>query len=125
MKGKIFSIALLAGFLFLPASLFAAGKTELTIHNKTGFNISGITINNLEESSIQTFDKPIGINSLTVIKVKRDTSYDIYLSDEKGNKYGKSKLKWNKSKASLIIERRDFIHESILRTIQNAFRSVL
>jgi hypothetical protein len=126
MKTNVILITFFIGFFFLSVSVFASGKTEVTIHNNTKFNITSITAINLDESTMQVFlfEQPLRAKSLTVIKVKRDTWYDIYLTDQWGHRYGKEKQKWSKKTGNIIFQNKDFVHENVGDTLRHAVRSV-
>jgi hypothetical protein len=104
-----------------PAFIFAKGKCELTIQNKTDATIVAVIIHESETNEVQSHDITFEKNTSETFKVNKNSLYDIVLVDRLDNRYGKTKLKWNDKHANVSIGHKDFIHDNLWDIIKALF----
>jgi hypothetical protein len=101
-----------------PVSIFAAGKCEVTITNKTGALITEVIIKESDSDEIVNQGCRLP-NKMTIIKdVKKETYYDITLVDDKGHYYGKERCFFKKKKDRLSISSTDFSSQGALDVLK-------
>jgi hypothetical protein len=102
----------------LPMSMFASGKCEVTITNKTKALITQVVIK--ESDSDEIIDKGCRLpnNTTIIMDVKMETYYDITLVDEKGHYYGKARCFFKKKTSKLSIAKTDFLPQGVLDIIK-------
>lgn len=98
-------------FLVFPASVFAGGKCEVTVVNRTGAAISQVIVKESENDTVRTYYMDIEKNSTSEIKLKKNAVYDIVLFDNKGHKYGKTGCKLKGDSQRLEIKSTDFMSQ--------------
>jgi len=96
-------------FLVFPVSVFAAGKCEVTLVNKTGAAITQVIINESGSAAETPYYISIEKNSSNEIKLKKGITYNIVLLDNKGFMYGKTGWKLVHNSARIEIKKTDFI----------------
>jgi len=118
MKKIVLSALIGFGFLVLPAAVFAGGKCDLTIANKTGAEISRVIVLESGSSAEMTFNIEIRKDSSGVIQLKKGSIYDIILFDNKGHKYGKNECVLTDKTAKIEIVKKDFIPQGVWDVIK-------
>jgi len=112
---KKFVLFTVIGFSFLvfPVSVFASGKCEVTLVNKTGADISQVVINESGNAAETPFYIDIDKDSSGEITLKKGLTYDIILFDSKGHKYGKKRCKLVHDSARIEIMKTNFIPQGV------------
>ncbi|MDR1836460.1 MAG: hypothetical protein LBQ89_02270 [Treponema sp.] len=94
MKRTVLLLAFFMAGTAFSASLFAGGKPELSITNITGALVEEIRIKETKTGSVMSYYPQLENKTATVIKIKKDTYYDITLVDNEGHLYEVKKRKW-------------------------------
>jgi hypothetical protein len=105
---KIIFLAVLS-FIVFPISIFAGGKCEVTLVNRTGAPISQVIVKEAENGAVKTFNMAIEKNSSSVLKLKKGIVCDITLFDNKGHKYGRTSCKLGNDSERIEIKNTDFM----------------
>ena len=109
-------------FVF-PVSVFAAGKCELTLVNRTGAVITQVIINESGTTAEKTYYIAIEKNSTSEIKLKKGITYDIVLFDNKGHKYGRKGCKLKDDSARIEVNSTDFIPQGAWDVIKKTLNA--
>jgi len=109
MKKIVLFAAIGFCFLVFPASVFAAGKCEVTLVNSTGADIDQVVIHEIGSAAEKPYYIDIEKNSSSELKLKKGVTYDIVLFDSKGHKYGRKGCKLLNDSAKIEIKSTDFI----------------
>ena len=100
-------------FLVFPVSVFAGGKCEVILVNKTDAEITQVIINESGNAAEKPYYIVIEKDSSSEIKLKKGVTYDIVFFDNKGHKYGRKGCKLVNNAARIEIKKTDFIPQGI------------
>jgi len=104
--------------VFFSFAVYAGGRLDLTIENRTGTHITQIIVAELNQKNGEvkehaTFNKSINDNKSTVIKLKRNTLYGIVLVNDDGRQYAKRRQAWDENAATISFFLRDIQDRNI------------
>ena len=119
-RTALFFMIFLAGLVF-SASLFAAGKTELKVTNKTGALVQEIKLTETDTGKIRSYYPQLENKTSTTVKIKKGTYYDITLVDSNQHAYGIKRHKWERDFNEVEISHSDFIYQGVGDVIKRLF----
>jgi len=121
MKRMTLFLALFLTGAVFSASLFAGGKAELGITNRTGALVEEIQIKETETGNVSSIYCALENNASTVIKIKRDVYYDITLVDSNRHIYGITKRRWSIDNNTLEISHSNYIYQGLGGLLRRMF----
>jgi len=95
------------------SSVFASGKSDLLLINKTGSEIEEIIINDITGNKTESLYVVLNRNDITVVKIKLGNHYDIIMVDVKGHQYGVKNRRYTRDSSEQQISHSDYIYEGI------------
>ena len=98
---------------FLCSAVFASGKADLTLINKTGAEIEEIIVHDITDNKTESHIVALGRGGSATVKVKKGNYFNITMVDVNMHQYGIQNRRYLKDSNEQQISHYDYVFEGI------------